>query len=218
MAIESILEMMDSGYIPNGFSRAYKPDEVISDRLFFCDDELQEYDIPKGIRHIGAGAFAGCSNLRKIHIPNSVESIDYSAFADCTALTEITIPDSAWYVSCDLCHGCTSLKSVRYTRSGAGIQLAAFAGCTSLEEIDIPNEVKYIGVQAFIHTALISVVIPENATICCDAFSENNKLRSVVFGDNAIIEHHAFYNCRNLKHIYNLKNAEFVDPHSFDVG
>lgn len=216
MATETVLEMMNEGFIPNGFGRAYEPDEVISDRLFFCDDELREYTVPKGVLHIGADAFAGCSNLRKINIPESVKSIDYEAFAGCTSLEEISLPDTIWYLAYGICHGCTSLKSVKYAHCGH-IPLAAFAGCTSLEEIDIPNEVKYIGVQAFIHTALISVVIPENATICCDAFSENNKLRSVVFGDNAIIEHHAFYNCRNLN-IYNLKNAEFVDPHSFDVG
>lgn len=215
--IESILELMDQGFIPNGFSRAYEPDEVISDKEYFCDDELQEYTIPNGFRHIGAGAFAGCSNLHKIIIPNTVESIDYSAFADCTALTEITIPDSVWYVACDLCNGCTSLKSVRYTHS-TGIPLAAFAGCTSLEQISIPDEVKYIGVNAFVHTALISVVIPQGATVCCDAFSENNKLQKVVFGNGAIIEHHAFANCKSLRHIYNLKNAKYVDPHAFDVG
>lgn len=218
MAIESVLEMMDSGYIPNGFSRAYKSDEVIPDKLFFCDDELQEYDIPKGIRHIGAGAFAGCSNLRKIHIPDTVESIDYSAFADCISLEEITLPDSVWYVACDMCHDCTSLKSVRYTHSGAGIPLAAFAGCTSLEEINIPDECLNIGVQAFIHTALVSVVIPKGATVCCDAFSENSNLQEVVFGDGAIVEHHAFCDCKGLRRIYNLKNAEYVDPHAFDVG
>ena len=213
----SVLEIMDSGYIPNGFSRAYEPDEVISDKMFFCDDELQEYSIPKGIRHIGAGAFAGCSNLRKIRIPDTVESIDYSAFADCTSLEEITLPDSVWYVACDMCHGCTSLKSVKYTHSGAGIPLAAFAGCTSLQEINIPDSVTYIGVQAFIHTALVSVVIPKNAEICADAFSETT-LQEVVFGDGAIIEHHAFYDCKCLRLIYNLKNAEYVDPHAFDVG
>ena len=219
MAIETILEMMDDGYVPNGFTRAYEPNEVISDRLFFCDDELQEYAIPEGTRHIGAGAFAGCTSLKKIIIPNTVESIDQSAFADCISLEEITLPDSVWYVACDMCHGCTSLKSVKYTHSGAGIPLAAFAGCTSLEQILIPNECLCIGVQAFIHTALTSAVIPKGATVCCDAFSENSSLQSVVFGDGAIIEHHAFYNCKelNLSSDSNLANAEFIDPHAFDV-
>ena len=215
MAIESILEMMDSGYVPNGFSRVYEPDEVIWDKMYFCDDELHEYNIPKGIRHIGAEAFAGCSNLRKIRIPDTVESIDYSAFAGCTSLEEITLPDSVWYVACDMCHDCTSLKSVKYTHSGAGIPLAAFAGCTSLTSIAIPDEVKYIGVQAFIRTALTSVVIPEKTIVCCDAFSENAKLQEAMFGNGAIIEHHAFFNCKNLSSISNLENAEFIDPHAF---
>ena len=214
----SILYVMDNGGNINGFSRTYEPNEVISDREYYCDDELQQYTIPNGIRHIGAGAFAGCSNLRRISIPDGVESIDHSAFAGCTALEEIIIPDTVWYVAYDLCHGCTSLKSVRYTHSGAGIPLAAFAGCTSLEKIAIPDEVKYIGVQAFIHTALTSVVIPKGATISCDAFSENAKLQEVVFGDGVIVEHHAFCDCKGLLRLSNLENAEYVDPHAFSVG
>ncbi|MBP5377996.1 MAG: leucine-rich repeat protein [Ruminococcus sp.] len=55
---------------------------------------------------IGAGAFFGCSNLKKVHIPESVKSIGAYAFAG-TALTSVKIAGDCTYSSTSFPDGCT---------------------------------------------------------------------------------------------------------------
>ncbi|MCQ2217275.1 MAG: leucine-rich repeat domain-containing protein [Paludibacteraceae bacterium] len=50
--------------------------------------------IPKGVKYLNPGAFAGCSNLQQIQIPEGVTAIPPSAFDGCDKLTELELPNS----------------------------------------------------------------------------------------------------------------------------
>ena len=53
-----------------------------------------KYEIPAGIREIGARAFQGCEKITELVVPNSVTVIDEGAFTNCFALQELILPAS----------------------------------------------------------------------------------------------------------------------------
>lgn len=97
----------------------------------FC--YLSEVILPKGLKHIGYGAFEGNSfrhnSLESIYIPDGVKTIGDWAFAFCSSLKSVKVPNSV-------------------KRIGTG----AFAGCASLAQIYIPENVS-MGERAFENTA-----------------------------------------------------------------
>ena len=115
-----------------------------------------EYNIPDGVTKIAHYAFAYCDNIQTINIPESVTEIGYGAFYACNSLQSIDIPN-----------GVTQ------------IQDQTFRYCWSLAQVTLPNTLTYIGTEAFEHTSLIEVIIPQNVTnIQYGAFAGCNNLTS----------------------------------------
>lgn len=78
-----------------------------------------QIDIPEGVTHIGAAAFAGCIKLTNIEIPQGVTYIAKQAFENCYSLTSIVIPDSVTAIDDYAFMDCSSLTTVYYTGSEA---------------------------------------------------------------------------------------------------
>jgi len=118
-----------------------------------------EYNIPEGVRSIGAFAFCDCNSLTNVNIPDSVTEIGFSAFDRCFGLTEVDIPDSV-----------TKIES------------QAFMQCHGLSEIIIPEGVTEIGHMAFCDCDnLRNVVIGVNVrTIREHAFYDCRRLHSII--------------------------------------
>lgn len=51
--------------------------------------DLEEIEIPEGIKEIGKEAFYGCTNLKKVYLPSTLQSIEALAFEDCKSLKDI---------------------------------------------------------------------------------------------------------------------------------
>ena len=60
------------------------------EREAFRGIDAQEIYIPKGVKTIGAYAFADCESLRIVHIPATVDAISSSAFNGCEDIKFIT--------------------------------------------------------------------------------------------------------------------------------
>lgn len=104
-----------------------------------------EYAIPKGIKHIAGGAFAGCYGLTSITIPDGVTCIPDHAFDYCNNLTSVSIPNSVTSIGNFAFEYCRSLKSITIPNSVTSIGDGAFVDCQSLKSIRIPNSVTSIG-------------------------------------------------------------------------
>lgn len=58
---------------------------------FYMEDfkDLEEIEIPEGIKEIGKEAFYGCTNLKKIYLPSTLQVIESAAFDNCGSLKDI---------------------------------------------------------------------------------------------------------------------------------
>ena len=124
-------------------------------------EELRKYEIPEGVKKIGAGTFEDCVNLRSVTIPDSVTTIEREAFKNCRSLTNITIPDSVTFIGYEAFSGCSSLTSVTIPNGVTSIGESAFRGCWRLTSITIPDSVTSIGENALMGcVSLTSITIP----------------------------------------------------------
>ena len=162
---------------------------------------LKDTAIPNDVTTIGAGAFAGRSNLTSITLPESVARIDSAAFSGCSGLTSITIPNSVTSIGNHAFAGCSALTSVDIPNSVTSIGSRVFYGCSGLTSVDIPNSVTAIDDYAFSGcSALTSVDIPNSVTrLGYDAFSNCSGLTSVTIPESVTtIDNYAFSGCSAL--------------------
>lgn len=152
----------------------------------FQGTAMTQFNLPDGLKKIGASAFRDNVDLVEFTIPDGVESIGDYAFAGCTNLVEITIPASVTSLGAHAFDGCKGLKVIYLNEGLETIGERAFMNCTSLENITIPDNVQTVGECAFENcTALLSATFGENVgSLGNYAFYGCSELTTVTFGDN----------------------------------
>ncbi|MBQ2848061.1 MAG: sigma-70 family RNA polymerase sigma factor [Clostridia bacterium] len=98
---------------------------------------------------VGAGAFAGNTDIRSVSLPSGVTQIGQEAFADCTSLSSVSLPSSLSLIGIGAFYNCPSLSSVSIPSGTQEISDEAFAQCTSLRTVTIPSSVTTISDNAF---------------------------------------------------------------------
>lgn len=82
-----------------------------------CGLAKKKYTIPNGVKHVGTGAFYGCSDITSINIPEGVTSIENSAFASCSSLSNIFIPQSVTSIGFFMLSSCDPSLTFTVTRN-----------------------------------------------------------------------------------------------------
>lgn len=169
----------------------------------------KKYSVPKSVKKISYGAFAGCNrlrelsmkdgvtncgeystsaffnmrSLRKIKLSKNLKCLYISAFSGCPKLQEIRIPDKVKRIDTHAFDGCASLKSVTLGKNVRLIESRAFRNCRSLRKIRFPDRVRQIEEYAFDGcTSLKRVIFGKNvSTINAYAFRDCRNLRKAVF-------------------------------------
>ncbi len=189
--------------------------------------ELQEYEgdeervvIPEGVVKIGVWAFRDNQKIRTVLLPASLREIGSDAFCY-SSLEEISIPEGVTLIESGAFQACKKLTTVRLPDSLRAIQPGTFSGCAALEELELPaalQEVKCWGTSpAFSGTGIRRLVIPDGMPFVSGAFSDMNKLESVVLPDSVvIIGERAFRECSNLKEIRFSKNLRVIGEGAFE--
>lgn len=78
---------------------------------FVADTSVRAIVPQTALREIGDGAFSGCVNLETLDLPYGVEHIGARAFAD-TELTEFTVPNTVNYIGGSAFDGCDGLQMI----------------------------------------------------------------------------------------------------------
>ena len=163
----------------------------------------ESYDIPAGVKSIGACAFYGNGILKTVNILDGVTAIGESAFSGCSVLEKVVVPKGVTTIEQYTFYGCKKLSSVELHEGLKVIGEWAFSYCSSLERVELPEGLesiednafngceklgsvvfsaglKKIGESAFAGSMLKTVALPEGVTsIGAYAFSGCESLESV---------------------------------------
>ena len=162
-------------------------------------EEIEQYEVPEGVKKIGTGAFSDYVKLRSVTITDGVTTIEKEAFKNCRSLTSVTIPESVTFIGEGAFSGCRSLVRScipdrviaawsnafddRISKASAdgfrieGHTLISYSGEGG--DVTIPNGVTAIGENAFSDChSLTSVTIPNGVTAigkyafdCCEGLT-----------------------------------------------
>lgn len=137
--------------------------------------------IPDGIEEFKYKAFENCENLKHLRIPASLRKFNYSSFIDCQGLETIQVDEKNPYF--DSRNDCNAL-----------IETNTNTLCLGSKKTIIPDGVTMIGANAFIHSKIKSIVIPNSVTE---------------------IDSYAFFACKNLKEVTLSKNLKLINTYAF---
>lgn len=143
--------------------------KAIAANVFRYREELEGIIIPHGVTTIGDDAFFGCESLYNINLPTTLKYIGESAFADCSSLTEIVIPDSVRFIGKEIFRNSSieKIHSPLLSTDGrcliANGDLVHYMDLGPISEYTIPNNVNTITDWVFFNNSNIrKIVIPSS--------------------------------------------------------
>lgn len=166
--------MLDRGYGPASFLRAYDPFNARD------NPELESFDFGQGCGLSQEYAFYRCSQLRKITIPDGTATIPEYAFYNCLSLKTVTFNADATTISQFAFGGCAALTNVILPPNLEQIGISAFRDCTSWENYNMPATVTSIGTGAFENCGFTEATWPASiAVVSKQAFTRCGSLRHI---------------------------------------
>ena len=109
---------------------------------FFATTKLRDCILPKSIKGINRGAFAG-SEIRTITIFGGLVYIGDYAFANCQFLESLTIPSTVTYISNSAFNLCSNISELNLPTDLDSLSKEAFSYCTALKKVVVPRAKKY---------------------------------------------------------------------------
>ena len=149
-------------------------------RLIACPcNKAGAYEIPEGVREIGAHAFQNCDDLTDVTIPASVVSIERNPFAYAQLELKLS-PENSYFSLVD---------GVLFDETGT--KLLVYPGGRVGDTYEIPEGTTGIGEFAFTGSQqLSSVTVPENVTaIAPSAFWNCENLRLYVWDESYALQY-----------------------------
>lgn len=202
--------------------------------------DIEELIIADSVEEIGAFAFSGCFNLKKITWGMHVHTIGDAAFLCCFSLESLHLPNSIKYVGASA-FTCTGLTYVEFEDNNEvviannafehcsrliyailpiglkHIYPETFYACSRLEDVFIPETVTSIGIKAFLGIAAEQIELPNSIeTISMMAFY-NSELISIDLPDSVLaIGESVFGLCRNLRSVKIGKSIVYIEKKAFE--
>jgi len=179
ITIPDTIELQSKKYIVTGIGR----------NVFLDNTYINNIVLPKNIKALGLGAFAGTS-IRNFVVPSTVTFVEANLFGPCTnylSYIENIVVDSLnpIYDSRNNCNGIIETSTNKLVCGHRGTI--------------IPNDIKSIGKYAFASSNYLwEVFLPSSIkSIDSCAYYDNRYLYHVDFGDSIVkIGYQAFYGCR----------------------
>ncbi|MCH5310648.1 MAG: C10 family peptidase [Prevotella sp.] len=143
-------------YLIDGSRRLTTTNDELPERAFYGCRQLQTLKLPAGLKHIGDGAFALCSQLGEIEIGTPAEDADFIIDDDgmvwnaaddkdliCvlpSASGELTIPSGTETIHSYALAGCSRLSKVVLPATLTTIGREAFRNASALQELRVNSK------------------------------------------------------------------------------
>ena len=172
--------------------------------LIFCPPKAGRSDVTISgtVKKVEAGAFAGCTDLKKLVIEAPETEIGMMAFGG-SGVESVTLPDGCTEVGAGWFLSCTSLKTINLPDTVTSIGASAFQ-FSGLESITLPDSVTVLGEGAFAYCSnLTKAVLPKGmTTVGASAFAFCSSLADVTLPESLTsIAAGAFGYCSSLTDI-----------------
>ena len=183
-----------------------------------------EYSLRSGTKTVGASAFEGSKNLKKVKITDGVTSISDFGFYKCEGVTGYTLPSTLEEIGQYAFSENYSLSSVSIPNNVISIGSYAFAFDDRLGTITISDSTKMtrIGFAAFAFTGVTSFRVPANiSSIAQYTFEGCEELQTVTFARNSKLESISAYMFIGADNINSIKFEEgsaltSIEAHGFE--
>ena len=191
---------------------------VITDLLAeqgLSKEHVEEINIPGSVEVIGACAFYGYKNLKRVTIEKGVQRIQSAAFCR-SKIESITIPGSVQVIEENACSYCSDLKHITLQEGVAYIGKDSFRE-SNLESIIIPGSVDEIAEFAFHSSKNLKYVTIESGakSVGKMAFTGTKLEKLVIPGSVKTISEHAFSGHKNLKYLIIEAGVESIGKLAF---
>ncbi|HHT53376.1 MAG TPA: leucine-rich repeat domain-containing protein [Clostridiales bacterium] len=113
------------------------------------------------VREIGAGVFAGQSEIKEVYFENGVSVICEGAFSGCSLLSSLVLPPSVEIIGDKAFFGCSSLEEIDFAEGLREIGEGAFSG-TALEYVCLPATLEAVGEGAFAGSTPLKFIVATN--------------------------------------------------------
>ena len=191
------------------------------------------YQIPQGVKVIGAEAFMLCDNLTSVTLPEGLTTISSSAFLYCENLTTLDIPASVSTIGDAALGGCSSMSSINVAEGNQhfmtdynvlytidGKILIQYPCARPDKHYSVLNTCDSIGYMAFSQTSqLKSVYLPSGInTLQQHTFQGSTVERVVIDEGLKTIQMNAFAGCSHLKSIYLPSTLTEIENLAFQMN
>lgn len=146
-AVTAVIE--SAGPVGSGCDFEFAWTEEIPENAFFEARNLKKVILPESIRRIGERAFDGCSNLEEIEIPDGVRVIPKMCFFECIHLRRVRLPQHLTCIEERAFSACENLQCITFPDSLERIDHLAFNGCRSIKGLELPERTTAISTTAF---------------------------------------------------------------------
>ena len=137
----------------------------------FAASKIQNIELSKNLKHLGAHAFYRCRNLENIIIPKNVTEIPDACFACCDKLKSITFLGDVEIFNKDVFYNCKQLEKFVFPKSTKRLGFCIFSGCDNLKYVEINGPVNIIPTGTFLNCYnLRTVVLPDTVKYIDDIF------------------------------------------------
>lgn len=173
-------------------------DTLISGKYAFGDVE-----IPENIKNIAIGAFIGNHNITSVTIPEGVTTLRNGTFLNCTELADITIPKSLVNIEYNVFMDTPWLNTKREENPLVSINNILIDAKWAYGEVTIPDDIYKISIDAFSHSNIENITIPNSVTnIENSAFNNCAFLKSINIPSSVTnIGKDVFTDCKELKEV-----------------
>lgn len=175
--------------VSKSLTEAVERFEIKGDRFISCQIREEVVCIPDGVRVIGAGAFKGCTSIKKVLLPATLERIEEYAFKGCRQLMYISFPENLKFIGAYAFHRCHRLKEIWLPKGMTELSDCAFLYCDGLELASLPQVYK-MGKQTFVNaTSLKKLIISPDLLPECinDSFTGCTRIAEITIANQTYL-------------------------------
>ena len=182
--------------------------------LFRYTKDAKKIQIPRGIKRIGHGVFAGSKKLKSVKLSKTVREIGEKAFNSCKKLKTVSFNKKLKKIESNA-FSWTNLKKVILPNSVTSIGEYGFAFCP-IRKLKISNKIKKILNETFTDLRVSELVIPGSVkTIGRYAFEGSNMTKLTLKEGVEVIEEHAFDEVGDIRVVEFPKSLKKADSMAF---